>query len=217
MVNVLIMADLFGAKESVGIILPMLVFSDVTVYPLFRKHASWKAVWPLVPPAIVGVVAGYFLLSLIDNLAARRAIGAIIFFMLALQVLRAYRQEFLAYLPDSKSFLWGTGGVIGISTMMANAAGPVYSVYALVHKMSKMEFLGIGARFFLFINIFKIPFMTNLDIINADSLRLNAALLPGAIAGILLGRMLISKIPQRVFEILLYFFSVVAGLRLLFF
>ena len=47
--NVLIVAELFGAKNSVGVILPMLIVCDLLVYPLFRKHASWKQVWPLVP------------------------------------------------------------------------------------------------------------------------------------------------------------------------
>ena len=47
MVNVLILAELFGAKPSVGIIVPLLVACDLTVYPLFRKYSSWKEVLPL--------------------------------------------------------------------------------------------------------------------------------------------------------------------------
>ncbi len=217
MVNVLLIAELFGAKESVGIILPLLIVCDLIVYPLFRKYASWKPVWPLMIPAVIGVFIGWQLLDAISNHTARRVIGAIILFMLALQLFRAYRREFLAHLPDTKSFLWGSGLTIGVSTMMANAAGPAYSIYALVHKMPKNEFLGIGARFFLFMNIFKIPFNADLGIINPDSLKLNLALLPGILAGILLGRRLIKLIPQRLFEILLYTFSAVACVRLLFF
>ncbi|MFV1994292.1 MAG: sulfite exporter TauE/SafE family protein [Verrucomicrobiales bacterium] len=216
-VNVLLIAELFGAKRSVGIILPLLVVCDLVVYPLFRRHASWRAVLPLIPPAMLGVVAGYFALDTIDDATARRTIGSIILVMLIFQLLRAHRREFLAHLPDSKTFLWGSGLTIGVSTMMANAAGPVYSIYALIHRMPKNEFLGIGARFFLFINLFKIPFNANLGIINPQSLRLDLALLPGIFAGIFLGRRLIEKVPQNLFEILLYGFSVLAGVRLLFF
>ncbi|MBT7537236.1 MAG: hypothetical protein HN610_16870, partial [Verrucomicrobia bacterium] len=32
LVNVLVMAELFGAKESVGLILPLLIVCDITVY-----------------------------------------------------------------------------------------------------------------------------------------------------------------------------------------
>lgn len=217
LVNVLLMAELFGAKQSVGIILPLLIVCDVTVFPMFRKYATWKEVVPLLIPIFAGLLAGFIVLGRIDNRVARPTIGAIILVMVGLQLLRVYRKEFLAHLPDSAAFRWGSGIVMGVSTMMANAAGPAYSIYALVHKMPKQEFLGIGARCFLLVNIIKVPFMTGLEIINPESLRIDFALLPGVFAGIFVGRKLIEKIPQKLFEILLYLFSVVAGTRLLFF
>ncbi len=217
LVNVLIMAEIFGAKESVGIILPLLIICDIIVYPLFRQFASWKPVWPLMIPGIAGVFIGWQLLGHVDNLTARKLIGGIILLMVALQLFRNYRQDFLTHLPDSRSFLVGSGLTIGISTTLANAAGPVYSIYALVHKLPKNDFLGIGARFFLFMNIFKIPFNADLGILNANSLKLDLALLPGILLGIYLGRKLIAKIPQRLFEVLLYLFSGIAGIRMLFF
>ena len=79
------------------------------------------------------------------------------------------------------------------------------------------DFLGIGARCFLLVNIVKVPFLTDLDIINARSLWIDACLLPGVFTGIFIGRKLIAKILQKMFEILLYVFSVIAGSRLLFF
>jgi uncharacterized membrane protein YfcA len=217
LINVLLMAEIFGAKTSIGLILPLLIVCDLLVYPLFRKYASWRAVWPLMIPAVAGVFIGYFLLKDISDTTARRTIGGIILLMLALQTLRIYYGNFLQNLPDSKLFLAGSGLTIGVSTMMANAAGPVYSIYALVHRMEKTDFLGIGARFFLLMNVFKVPFMADLDIINLWSLKTGLTLLPGIFAGILLGRRLIAKIPQRLFEILLYAFSLIAGIRLLFF
>ena len=217
LINVLIIAQLFGAKNSVGIILPLLVFCDLTVYPLFRKYASWQALWPLIPTSVIGVVAGYFLLDAIDELTARRLIGLIILLMLALQLLRARKKDFLEALPDSRRFRWASGLTIGISTMLANAAGAAYSIYALVRKMPKHEFLGIGARLFLFLNLFKLPFLGKLDLINAQSLKLDLMLLPAVIVGILSGRKLIALVPQRTFEILLYGFSTIAGAYLLLF
>ena len=220
-VNVLIIAELFGARESVGIILPLLIVCDLIVYPMFREYASWKQIWPLFPPALIGLVAGVWLLSRIGNDTARPIIGGIILAMVALQLIREYRRSFLEHLPDSKPFLWISGAGIGISTMLANAAGPVYSIYALVHRMRKEDFLGIGARFFMLINFLKFPILAfgipgvgQLALINADSLRLDLMLLPGIVGGILLGRKLIAIVPQRVFEWLLYAFSLVAGLRM---
>ena len=61
------------------------------------------------------------------------------------------------------------------------------------------------------------PFMTDLDIINAWSLKMDALLLPGIFAGILVGRRVIDRIPQKAFEVLLYAFSGIAGVRLFMF
>jgi len=215
-VNVLLVAEVFGAKNSIGIILPMLVLCDLLVLPLFWKHAAWRQVWPLVPVTFLSIAVAAWLLGQIHELSARRLIGGIILLMLALQVLREWRRDFLAQLPDSRPFRWFSCVLIGVSTTLANAAGPVYSIYALARRLPKMEFLGIGARFFLLVNLFKVPFLGHLELINAESLRLNLLLLPALLVGILCGRKLIRRVPQRVFELLLYLFSLVAGARLLF-
>ena len=43
------------------------------------------------------------------------------------------------------------GFVSGVSTMLANAAGPVMTVYLLAQRLEKKEHLGVFCRFFLFI------------------------------------------------------------------
>jgi len=216
-INVLIIAELFGAKNSVGIILPMLIVCDLLVYPIFRKYASWKMVWPLIPVTLAAVVGASLLLDALNDQTARRVIGIIILFMLVLQLIREFRREFLENLPDSRVFRWFSCVLIGVSTMLANAAGPVYSIWALVHRMKKEDFLGVGARLFLLVNLFKVPFLGQLELINSGSLFLNSILLPALVIGILLGKRLIHLVPQRAFEILLYGFSALAAVRLLFY
>ena len=48
------MAIAFGAKESTGIILPMLCMADIIAVCYFRKKADWKAVVRLLPAAVAG-------------------------------------------------------------------------------------------------------------------------------------------------------------------
>ena len=217
MVNVLILAELFGAKASVGMIVPMLIVCDLTVYPLFRRYSSWRELWPLLPSTFVGLAAGYFLLDYIEEATARKGIGAIILLMLALQLGRLKLGQALGRLTHSAGFRWASGFLIGSSTIIANAAGPVFSIYALVEKMAKETFLGVGARCFLLVNLIKLPLVANLDLVSEQSLKVNLLVLPGLFAGIFIGRKVIQIIPQRGFEILLYAFSTIAGLRLFFF
>ena len=217
MINVLIMAEVFGAKQSVGIIVPMLIVCDLTVYPMFRRYASWKEVWLLTPPTLAGLFAGYFLLDYIDESTARKGIGLIILLMLIIQLSRLRLGNALGKMTHSASLKWGSGLLIGTSTIMANAAGPVFSIYALVEKMTKETFLGVGARCFLLLNIIKLPMVANLGLITKQSLQLNLVVLPALITGIFIGRKIIQIIPQKGFEILLYSFSMIAGIRLFFF
>lgn len=216
-INVFVIAELFGAKNSVGIILPLLIICDLVVYPVFRKYASWRQTVPLVLPVVVGVLIGWQLLGRIDELMARRMLGTIVLVMLGLQLLRTHRSEFLTHLPESRGFFWGSGLGIGIATTLANAAGPIYAIHGLVRKMQKEDFLGVSARLFLFVNLFKVPFNANLDIITMDSLKLDAALLPGIIAGVIIGKKLVSRVPQKLFNRLIVVFTVAAGIRLSFF
>jgi uncharacterized membrane protein YfcA len=80
-----------------------------------------------------------------------------------------------------------------------------------------MELIGISARFFLLINLLKLPMNFQLDLINRESLQLNLMLVPAVWLGIFSGRYFVKKVPQRIFEMLVIVFSVLAGVRLCFF
>jgi uncharacterized membrane protein YfcA len=86
----------------------------------------------------------------------------------------------------------------------------------MARKVPKMELIGIGARFFLLINLIKVPLNARLALITTDSLLENARLLPGVVLGIVSGRWLVRHVPQALFEWMILVFSIIAGLRLMF-
>lgn len=210
--NVVLMAQAFGAKASVGLVLPLLIAADFMGYILNRHGGSWRRIIPMVPPAIAGVVIGWYLLGRIDNAAARPIIGWLIIGLLAFHLLlNARRQQFIA-LTEHHGFSWSMGLCAGIVTMLANAAGPVMTVYLLSQRLEKKEHLGVFSRFFLFINLFKLPFSADLGIIHPRSLMTNLALLPFVILGILLGWQILKRIPQKPFEWTLFVLTLFAAL-----
>ena len=198
--NVVLMAKIFGAKASVGLVLPLLIVADFLGFLLNRKGGSWRQILPMVPPAIAGVVLGWWLLDRIDNNVARMTIGWIILALLGFNlVLRRKRAELLE-LTRHRTFSWGMGFLSGTVTMLANAAGPVMTVFLLSQRLEKKEHLGVFCRFFLFINLFKLPFSRSAGIITAPSLATNLVLLPGVVLGILLGWQILKRIQQDAFE-----------------
>lgn len=215
MVSVFLLADMYGAKASVGLALPLLIIADLLAYPAFIRHGSWKPVWRLLAPTLLGIFAGYWMLSWIDNLTARRVIGGCVLFMVVLQASRRLHPEWFDYCVSTRGF-GATAGVLGgFATMLANAAGPVIQLYLLAQKIPKMELIGIGARFFLLINLLKVPLNFRLDLINAESLWINLQLAPAVVAGVFGGRWLIHRVPQRIFAWMIIVFSVIAGLKLI--
>ncbi|MEN3941717.1 sulfite exporter TauE/SafE family protein [Prosthecobacter sp. SYSU 5D2] len=213
--NVVLMAQAFGAKASVGLVLPLLIVADFMGYFINRHGGSWRRIIPMAPPAILGVIAGYFLLGEIDNGTARMVIGWLIISLLGFKLLLDASQGALQVLTSHRLFAWAMGLCAGVTTMLANAAGPVMTVYLLSQRLEKKEHLGVFSRFFLFINLFKVPFSANLGIIHPQSLMTNLVLLPAVVLGILLGWQILKRIPQKPFEWTLFVMTLVAAVWLI--
>jgi uncharacterized membrane protein YfcA len=108
----------------------------------------------------------------------------------------------------------GPGLLAGVTTMLANSAGPLVALYCVAVEMPKFEVVGTLAWFFFIINLFKVPFSVSLGVIHGSSLALNAAPVPPILIGLFAGRWLMHRIRQRVFEGLLLAFAAIAALRL---
>jgi uncharacterized membrane protein YfcA len=214
MVSVVILADIYGSKASVGLALPLLIAADLMAYPAFIRHGSWKPVWRLLGPALAGIALGWWVLGGISELTARRVIGGCVLVMVGLQAFRRWRPVGFDRLAQSRGFGMSAGVLGGFATMLANAAGPVIQLYLMARKVPKMELIGIGARFFLLINLIKVPLNARLALITPDSLMENLKLLPAVAVGILGGRWLVRHVPQAAFEWMIVVFSIIAGLRL---
>lgn len=107
-------------------------------------------------------------------------------------------------------------GVLGgFTTMVANAGGPVMSLYLISAGFRKLGFLGTSAWFFLIVNTAKVPFSVGLGLIDAKSLLLDAALLVFVIPGAFIGRACVHRINQRLFERLVLGATVLGGAQLL--
>ena len=216
-VHVLVFAFLFGARDSTGIVLPMLLVGDVCAVIAFHQHAQWQYVRRMLPPACIGVVAGAVLMRGMTNAAFKPVIGGLILGLTVLQLIRTFRSAWFAAVPHTRWFAWTMGLLAGVATMLANAAGPVFGLYMLAVSLPKFEVVGTIAWFFFIINAFKVPFSLGLGLIDDRTLMLNAILAPAVIAGVLGGRWLVMWLPQRTFEMLLLALAGIAALRLILF
>ena len=215
LLTVVVMARLFPPRESTGVLLPLLIVGDILSVIVFHQHAQWPQIWRMLPPTIVGVLVGYVFMLLIPSGAFGPLIGWIVFLMVVLQTIRKARPDAYAGVPHTRWFAWIMGTWSGITTMLANAAGPVMTLYFLAIKLPKYAFVGTSAWFFLIVNLFKVPLSAHLGLITASSLSLNVVLIPIVAVGIFTGKSLIKIVPQSLFEWILLIFAAAAALRLI--
>ncbi|MCX5253684.1 sulfite exporter TauE/SafE family protein [Streptomyces canus] len=219
-VSLAIFAAVLPARASTGALLPILIAGDVLAVLTYRRHAHWPTLWRLFPAVAVGVVAGTLFLQWADDGIVRTSIGAILLFMAAVTLWRRRAAE-AAEEPDEVATRTGrvkarSYGVLGgFTTMVANAGGPVMSMYLLSAGFRKLGFLGTSAFFFLIVNVSKVPFSVGLGLIDGHSLLLDLALVAFVVPGALLGKWAVNRINQRLFEQLVIAATIVGGVQLL--
>ena len=206
---------MFGAVEQVGVGLPLLILADILVFPAFRKHGNWKEVWLLLPPTLLGGAVAFWVLSMVENEVMRPIVGGLIFMMVIIQLLRKWKPDVVYRLAMTKGFGHFVGVAGGLATVLANAAGPIQQLYLLSKRMEKMDLIGVGARFFLLVNLLKLPFLGRLDVVTKDTLYINACIAPAVVLGVLIGKKLLHKVPQNWFERLIVVFALLAAVRLI--
>jgi uncharacterized membrane protein YfcA len=214
MVSVAVFANLIPAREASGFVLPLLICGDLVAVKSYRQHANWKHLVRLFPWTAGGVVLGWLALERIDDQQASWLIGLIVLAMVGLHLWRRRNGGEEAALGFA--FAAVIGVLAGFTTLIANAAGPLMAIYLLASRLPKMEYMGTAAVFFFMINLFKVPFMVNLGLINLHSFTGNLVLVPLVFLGALIGRKLLPKIDQKLFENLALWLSAVAGIKLLF-
>src|SRR6202140_1251228 len=206
-----------SSKQASGLVLPLLIFGDIVAVLSYRTHTQWRYILKLMPWTAGGVVLGYFALGTISDRTARIMIGAIIVSLCAL----GYWRRYLGAQTQETAETWhwalaATVGVVaGFITLVANAAGPLMSIYLIAMRLPKMQFVGTVAVFFMVLNLFKVPFMVKLGLITPQSFKLNLVLAPAVLLGAVAGRWLLTHINQQLFEKLVLGLSAVAGVLLL--
>jgi uncharacterized protein len=211
-----LVAWVIPAKASTGVILPMLIVGDIFAVRYYRRHAVWPHLIRLIPWAMTGIIIGYLIMEKINDHQLRPMIGIVVLTMLVVNYWRNYRMKEEITIPTQWWFAALFGLLAGITTMMANAAGPILAIYLLAMQLPKNEFLGTGAWYFLLLNCFKVPFSANLGLINPFSLSLNMINLPFIILGAFLGIWMVKFIPEKTFALAVQILAALAAIKLLF-
>ena len=216
-----LMAMIMPAKASTGVLLPLIIMADVCGACCFHRHVNWRLLLKLFPSAIVGIVIGFFLMRepWMNDQVIRKTIGVIVAFMAMLSIIMKKRPLKIGEKEgkDVRTLVFATifGIFAGITTMLANAAGPIMLIYLLLMKLPKTEYIGTAAWYFAILNWLKVPFMVHLGLINPNSLLFNAKLIPFVLMGACLGYWSVKKLTEQTFRLGIQIFTFLAAIKLL--
>ena len=212
-VSIAIFAALLPARSSTGALLILLIVGDVFALLAYRRHAHWPTLLRLAPAVLAGLGLGALFLAIASNGIVRPVIGTI---LLAIVALTLWRRRVASRSPASNlATTLGYGALGGFTTMVANAGGPVMSMYFLAMRTPVKVFLGTAAWFFAIINLIKVPVLASLGLITVPVLLMDAVLVPTVVVGALFGRWLIPRIDQALFDRIVLGLTILGALYLL--
>jgi hypothetical protein len=216
-VNAALLATFLPAKESTGVMLILLLTGDLFAIGIYKKHVEWNVLKKLMLPILAGVFAGAFFLQNSTNESLRKTIGwIVIFLVISFPITQKLQRGSFDVTTRYPKFLGASLGLTsGFMSMVANIGGAPMSIYLLLRKNSVMNFLGNTAWLFFLVNLFKIPFALTLGLLNFDSFYYIFPALPAVAVGAIIGRKLVSKINQKLFQRLTLVTAALAGLNLI--
>jgi len=195
MVVVPVMANIFGAKSSTGILLFLLIMADFFGVRYYHMHADLRQLIKLIPSTIIGILTGVFIGDILSDVYFQFLLGAVIISGALIMVIKVDIKE-------NNLFSIAVGFLGGFITMIGNAAGPIMSIYFLSMGFDKNKFIGTAAWFFLFVNLFKVPMHVFIwKTMDLNILLFDLSLFPLILLGALTGVWIVKKIPEQPYKI----------------
>ncbi|MFN5422975.1 MAG: sulfite exporter TauE/SafE family protein [bacterium] len=214
MLSVTMMAFVFGTKSSTGVVLPLLCLADIAAVKYYNRHANWSHFWKLIPWMAVGVLIGVFVGKDLNEIIFRKFMAIIVLLTIIIVLIMEFRKS--EEVPSNKLFSVTTGLSAGFTTMIGNLAGAFSNLYFLAMRVGKNSFIGTAAWIFLVINLFKLPFQIFYwKNITADTLKIDALLIPTLLLGFGLGVMIVSRIKDHHYRRLIIVLTIIGSVFML--
>lgn len=212
---VTMMALAFGARESTGLLVPLLVVGDIFAVVYYNRHTRWWYIARFLPWMLGGLLLGVF----IGNELPEKAFKLVMVVVILGSVLMMYwwdrRQS--ATVPTHWAFGGFIGILAGITTMIGNLAGAFSNIYFLAMRLPKNEFIGTAAWLFLIINVLKLPFHYYVwGTLDKESLLINIRLVPAILIGLFVGVKLVKMLREGFYRKMILLLTALGAVLILF-
>ncbi|MBC2838107.1 sulfite exporter TauE/SafE family protein [Robiginitalea sp. SC105] len=212
--SVTLLALALGARQSTGLLVPILIVGDIFAVIYYHRHARWEYIGKFLPWMIAGILIGVWTGKDLPENLFKWAMAAIIVGSVAVMAWWDLRKS--ERVPTHWAFGGFVGVLAGFTTMVGNLAGAFSNIYFLAMRLPKNAFIGTAAWLFLIINVFKLPFHIFVwKTIDAEVLKISLGLLPGLALGLLCGIWLVRRIREGFFRRLILILTALGAVLIL--
>ena len=209
------LALVYGAKNSTGILMPLLLVGDVFAITYYKRHVQKEYIIKMLPWMVIGVLIGVVGGQYITESLFKYGMAIIILFSVGLMYYWENKKD--KTIPSHWTFASSMGILAGFTTMIGNLAGAFSNIYFLAMRLPKNNFIGTAAWLFFIINAFKVPFhIWTWETMNSTSLQISLQLVPFVIIGLVAGVFLVKKIENDSYRKLILLFTAIGGVAILF-
>lgn len=215
MLAVPVLAFIFGAKQSTGVLLPIMNIADLFAVAYYSRHAQWKHLFRALPWALIGILSAVWVGNRINNEQFKDVIAITVFVSVGIMIWRDYIAKKEA-IPDK----WWFGALMGVSggfaSMIGNVAGPILAIYLLAMHLDKKSFIGTTAWFFCIVNLTKLPFQAFAwNNIHLNTILVDILSIPAIALGAWLGVQLVKKISEDYYKWFVIIITVLSAFLIL--
>lgn len=214
LLGVPLMAFAISPVAAAGILLPILMATDVIGLVAWRREFDRSVLLSILPAAFGGVAFGYFAAALIPADGIRVLLGLLSLWF-AIQWFVSSRHHEHASAPNRlRAGFWGA--LSGFASFVSHAGGPPYQVYVLPLRLKPSVYASTSVVFFAAVNAAKLPAYFLLGQFSPQNLATSAVLLPLAFVATLAGVWVVRRIDPSAFYWITYGVLVPVGLKLVY-
>ena len=214
LISIPLMTIAMPLTNALGIILPILIFSDFIATYKYRKEYDLETLKLMVPFAAIGIFIGSLTFTFFSEELLKFIIGLMGFLFAGHYFFLKKNKE----AKSDKNFLKGgiCSTIAGFASFCVHAGGTPTSLYLLPLRMKKEIYVGTRIIFFTCLNLFKLPLYINLSMTNFETFKQSLILFPVALLGILIGYKLLKIIEEKLFYNILYTLIFITSTKLLY-
>jgi uncharacterized membrane protein YfcA len=209
-----LMALVLPVDVAIGSLLPLLIFGDIIAVALHWRKWDSRVVRLLIPGAIMGSILAMIFITNVSVETLQASMGVVILLFTAFRFVEQRVISTASYQPR-RWHGWLVGGTAGAASTLAHVGGPLVTIYLLLQELPPRIFVATSALFFMILNWIKVPGYLVAGLLDGSMFAQWLWTVPLVPLGAWVGRWMVERVEQRIFERVMLVLLVISALTLL--